>query len=1027
MVTERRLYQLYEPGAPGAGIDSTAIVGEVPIDQVPDIPHSKLASDVRVYSGLWNGTTQYLTGQSVQHDSLIWRATDDSLNVEPALIAGNSWALVGLPIEPTDAEVDAGTSTDRRSWTPAAIRRAVRNGNLLTTFDGHGAPTFSPTVHGQIEVNSVGNVYVAADELVEVTSAPSFDESMVATIEPNQATWPYWRGLSTLGFDLIRDGDFIYVYRTREFSQRQATPAPAVTISRLWSGVLEYARANAFLRQNAPTNLFPVTGETDSVFLSGDNHEFRSDAEVAAHIAANQLSDTATTPFLWIQRDNNPIIQWQLRLAQPGAYNAGTVSVITRLHWVRQALREEIPPHATDAEIDAGSSEDTRLVSPAQLARAAGQGPNKRVVDEVDRISPTFQGALVYLTHDYTEGGKLDLTVTAGFNVLDIGGGFVENEAGYDSGRFDGTPYGSADRNIAPIEQIEGTGTTAGYVISGIVSYNAPFMAAVSMVEINGTQYAVGSEIVSGGIITRRFVSSTPVITDATFTFNVMRADNSWVYTNGDTRIDRAGLYQWDPDTNPQRYTEGLFGPFQQVALELAVYAGSIYRVGTRLYAPTSDFVIDADRLPPDGTDVDANWVEVTNTSATPGGQTIVTPGEVELPVDWSLNETRSSWIIIEEGRIWVTFVGARSAPFKINAVEGWFVPPDAGERYRLVVAICPEGSDGNREVSQILYTSPYRTVPQVVFANAETHPDSEIFTIPDDDKPEVPSDTVVGIGFERESATRTVVDVHVGEDRTFTNNQLETVEAIGGGGYDNFAVGTTGLVVNTARTARIIIDADILLEAGIETGDPLGLPTQEQARASTSETPYIWTPQRVHQASRVPVPVMSDRGRLLVINENDEYELMREVIRGPHWATSVELASEDSGGDDTHHQTERILTSPGWTVTDAGTAAGVVLNDPRIEMPLELADDTFGIMVECFLNGTYVTGSRAEMIGGNAYASNSGNIMAWVRISSTEWIQMRWRVNQAMPDLAVYGARTIIPTGVTLRVYAMGRFFDAN
>ena len=249
----------------------------------------------------------------------------------------------------------------------------------LATYDGHGAPTFPPTRHGQAEVNSLGITYVAADEYVEVTSAPSLDGTMVANIAPNQAAWPYWRGLSTLGLGLAynNDGDFYYVYRTREFSQRQDTPAPSVTVPRSWAGILEYARATAALRQNAPANLLPAAGETDSVFLGGENHEFRSDAEVAAHIAANQLAGAATTPFVWIQRDNNPVVQWQLRLAQPGAYNSGVVSIVTRLHWIRQALRDDIPESATDDEIDAGSSEETRLVSPAQLARAAGQAPGK--------------------------------------------------------------------------------------------------------------------------------------------------------------------------------------------------------------------------------------------------------------------------------------------------------------------------------------------------------------------------------------------------------------------------------------------------------------------------------------------------------------------------------------------------------------------------------------------------------------------------------------------------------------------------
>ena len=819
----------------GRGIRTNQLRGNIELNQ--------LANDVRVYQGVWDANTGYLIAQSVQHNNLIWEALVDNTNVEPSLVAGNPWLLKGVPRPPTNAEIDAGTLQERVSWTPESIRRAVRNGSLLSTFDGQGAPTVAPTVHGQVEVNSLGITYVAADEFVNVTSEPTLDSSMVSTIAPNQGTWPFWRGLSTFGFTLTSEGYFIYVYRTRDFNQRQGNQ----TLSRTWPSLLEYARATPTFIANAPTNLFPATGDTDSVFLGGENHEFRSDAEVAAHIAANQLDNPTTTPYVWIQKDNNPVVQWQLRLAQPGAYNAGVVSITTQLHWVRQALRDDIPEPATDAEIDAGSEEELRLSSPAQIARAAGQAPNKKVLDEVDRIPDTFQGSLIYLTHDYTEGGKLDFTVTAGFHVLDVGGGFTENQAGYDSGRFDGTPFGSANRNMAPVEVIQGGGTATQYGICLLQSYNQPFMDAVSMVEINGSQYAEGPVQVSGGIYTLVLTDGPTDLTTATFTFNILRKDGTWFGTDGAARIDRAGSYQWDPDATPPRYTEGLFGPFQQVALELPVYAGLLYRVGHRLFAPRTDFVIDAVRLPPDGANVDTNWIEATDVTATVGGTSVVLPGEVELPADWSLNEGATSWQILEEGRIWVTFFEATTAAFRLNGAEGWIVPPNTGERFRLVVARMAE--DGaNQQVDTILYTSPYRDIGQVLFADAQTH-GSEIFVIPDDEKPEVTSGTIIGVGFERES-TRNVVDVHVGPDLTLSNNVLNTARVLGGGGYDNFESGTSGLVIDTTLTARIILDVDILLAAGIESGETLGIPTLTQARDRESEIAYIWTPQRVHQAA---------------------------------------------------------------------------------------------------------------------------------------------------------------------------------
>ena len=86
------------------------------------------------------------------------------------------------------------------------------------------------------------------------------------------------------------------------------------------------------------------------------------------------------------------MIEWHLRLAQPGAFSPGVVTVVNQLHWIRQAIGDDIPPHATDDEIDLGSQEEPRLTSPAQIARAAGQGPNKKVLDEVDRIPTRIRG-----------------------------------------------------------------------------------------------------------------------------------------------------------------------------------------------------------------------------------------------------------------------------------------------------------------------------------------------------------------------------------------------------------------------------------------------------------------------------------------------------------------------------------------------------------------------------------------------------------------------------------------------------------
>ena len=114
-------------------------------------------------------------------------------------------------------------------------------------------------MQGQVEVNSVGISYIAAGEFVNVTTPASLDASMVANIAPNQQAWPYWRGLSTLGFDLTVTA-ISSMSTGRGSSVRGKLPRPCRNCPRLWAGVLQYARDNAFLRQNAPAGLFPLQG-----------------------------------------------------------------------------------------------------------------------------------------------------------------------------------------------------------------------------------------------------------------------------------------------------------------------------------------------------------------------------------------------------------------------------------------------------------------------------------------------------------------------------------------------------------------------------------------------------------------------------------------------------------------------------------------------------------------------------------------------------------------------------------------------
>ena len=56
-----------------------------------------------------------------------------------------------------------------------------------------------------------------------------------------------------------------------------------------------------------------------------------------------------------------------------------------------------------------------------------------------------------------------------------------------------------------------------------------------------------------------------------------------------------------------------------------------------------------------------------------------------------------------------------------------------------------------------------------------------------------------------------------------------------------------------------------------------------------------------------------------------------------------------------------------------------------------------------------------------------NGSSMCWVRLSSTQWVSVRWEINKEFPDLIVYGGNNVaIPANSTIRVYPLGRYFDA-
>ena len=141
-------------------------------------------------------------------------------------------------------------------------------------------------------------------------------------------------------------------------------------------------------------------------------------------------------------------------------------------------------------------------------------------------------------------------------------------------------------------------------------------------------EYPLTASAQVGSAYNRHVDAQFPQITAATFTLNFKRADDTYAYTELTTLVNRAGLYQWDPDLTPAAYTEGLFGAFPVISDGLVVQIGNIYRVGAALYTPKSDFTVAAATLPPDGASVAAHWDSLVEMGLThyDGGGSPTTP-----------------------------------------------------------------------------------------------------------------------------------------------------------------------------------------------------------------------------------------------------------------------------------------------------------------------------------------------------------------------------------------------------------------
>ena len=177
---------------------------------------------------------------------------------------------------------------------------------------------------------------------------------------------------------------------------------------------------------------------------------------------------------------------------------------------------------------------------------------------EVSSIPATFQGNIISLSHDYTEGIKDDIAVTPGAGT-EIGWGF-------ESGAIEQQVGMAPDRG--PLEQLSGSGTAAAYGYQVYASFNKHWMDAADKVEIDGNEYSIGPVYNYDAAWYREIIGVPHTLSAAITSFNVKLLNGNWYYTDGTITRHKAGLYQWVVDVYKRiaddgalRHVDGSGGP----------------------------------------------------------------------------------------------------------------------------------------------------------------------------------------------------------------------------------------------------------------------------------------------------------------------------------------------------------------------------------------------------------------------------------------------------------------------------------
>ena len=194
----------------------------------------------------------------------------------------------------------------------------------------------------------------------------------------------------------------------------------------------------------------------------------------------------------------------------------------------------------TKAEAEDGTDTTEGLVSGLLLFDAINaHAPANHSILQVSSIPAGRLDELLYLTHDYTTGGRSDISITPADLSF--------NRYGYSNGDLFLAGTSTAVPSSGCINAIVGTGDGTSYQIRQIWSANRHCMDSIRWAEIANVVYPVGAVQSALGEYHRELLTF-PTFSLAEYAFNVQLQDGSYLYSDGVDDSFLAGLWEWDAD-----------------------------------------------------------------------------------------------------------------------------------------------------------------------------------------------------------------------------------------------------------------------------------------------------------------------------------------------------------------------------------------------------------------------------------------------------------------------------------------------